>query len=114
MRDFFAAFLASYNQPPQIDYVGIMNTASSALVNQDPLLNPVVAPILNPGLGGVGTVPYFFPPVRINVDQSSQLYVPPGSDGRITVLLTNDGVGDFFLISGGDQKGFFLQFDFVQ
>lgn len=82
-----------------------------------PVLNPVAAPIVNTGAVGAligGASSLFYPPVRINIDQSSQLYVPPGSDGRIVVILKNDGVGDFFLISGGDDKNFFIQFDYAQ
>lgn len=63
---------------------------------------------------GGGASQVFFSPVRINIDQASQLYVPPGTDGRIIVLLKNDGVGDFFLLSGGDDKNFFIQFDYAQ
>ena len=83
-----------------------------------PALNPIASPIINSGavgaLIGGGASPLFYPPVRINVDQSSQLYVPPGTDGRIIVLLKNDGPGDFFFITGGDDKNFFLQFDYNQ
>lgn len=84
---------------------------------QAPVLNPVAAPIVNTGAVGAlvgGASPLFYPPVRINVDQSSQLYVPPGSEGRITVLLKNDGVGDFFFISGIIDKNLAIQFDFNQ
>lgn len=83
--------------------------------------SPVPAPIMNPGgsnvpigappVGGLGPQTVFFPPIRIGVDPTSQLYVPPGSDGRITVLLKNDGIGDVFFVSGADDKNFFLQFD---
>jgi hypothetical protein len=40
--------------------------------------------------------------------------VPPGSDGRIVLTLRNDGIGDVFYVSGGDDKNFFLQFDYSQ
>ena len=71
---------------------------------------PIGGPLgINPG--GIGPQSLFFSPVRINVDPTSQLYVPPGSDGRIIVLLKNDGVGDVFFLSGGDDKNFFLAFD---
>jgi hypothetical protein len=79
-----------------------------------PFLNPGAIP----GVPGAGFPPYnintlqvFFPPVIVTVDQSSQLYVPPGAEGRITVNLRNDGIGDFFIVSGADDKGFFLAFD---
>ena len=88
------------------------------------LRSPVAAPIMNPGgginfpigaapfgAGGIGPQIVSFPPVRIGVDPSSQLYVPPGSDGRVIVQLKNDGVSDVFFVSGGDDKNFFLQFD---
>lgn len=91
---------------------------NGGIVNAAPILNPVAAPIVNTGPVGAlvsgGASQVFFSPVRINIDQSSQLYVPPGTDGRITVLLKNDGVGDFFLLSGGDDKNFFIQFDYSQ
>ncbi|KAK4002444.1 hypothetical protein OUZ56_004273 [Daphnia magna] len=101
--------------PPPNNLPPIRN---GGIVNAAPILNPVAAPIVNTGPVGAlvsgGASQVFFSPVRINIDQSSQLYVPPGTDGRITVLLKNDGVGDFFLLSGGDDKNFFIQFDYSQ
>ncbi|EFX84479.1 hypothetical protein DAPPUDRAFT_99651 [Daphnia pulex] len=92
---------------------------NGGIVNAAPILNPVASPIVNTGTAGAlvggGASQVFFSPVRINIDQASQLYVPPGTDGRIIVLLKNDGVGDFFLLSGGrDDKNFFIQFDYAQ
>lgn len=95
---------------PPIRNGGIMNLPP-------PLLNPALAgvpPGVPPGAIGLPGVPVFFPPVRISVDPSSQLYVPPGSDGRIVLTLRNDGIGDIFYVSGGDDKNFFLQFDYSQ
>lgn len=80
-----------------------------------PILGPVAAPIINTAaVGALIGGPVFYPPVRINIDQSSQLYISPGAEGRILVLLKNDGVGDFFFITGQDDKGFFVQFEFNQ
>ena len=56
----------------------------------------------------------FFPAVRITVSEDSDLYIPPGAEGRVIVILRNDGVGDLFLISGGDDKNFFQQFEYSQ
>ena len=85
-----------------------------------PVANPVAAPIINSGaidpfLGAaVGSQSFFFPPVRINVAQKSQLYLPPGTEGRVTFILQNDGIGDLFIIRGFDDKSFLLQFDYPQ
>lgn len=108
IRNIITSLLASTSAPIR----------NGGIVNGAPILNPVAAPIVNTGavgaLVGGGASQVFFSPVRINIDQASQLYVPPGTDGRIIVLLKNDGVGDFFLLSGGDDKNFFIQFDYAQ
>lgn len=86
-------------------------------INQvpSPILNPVASPIVNTGaVGALIGGPVFYPPVRINIDPSSQLYIPPGAEGRITLLLKNDGVGDFFFISAMDDRAFPIQFDYPQ
>lgn len=108
LRIIITSLLASTSAP--IRNGGIVQVGS-------PVLQPVASPIINSGAVGAligGGGPLFYAPVRINIDQSSQLYVPPGTDGRIVALLKNDGPGDYFLISGGDDKNFFLQFDYAQ
>jgi len=108
LRKIITSLLASTSAPIR----------NGGIVNAAPILNPVAAPIVNTGTAGAlvggGASQVFFSPVRINIDQASQLYVPPGTDGRIIVLLKNDGVGDFFLLRGGDDKNFFIQFDYTQ
>ena len=115
LSPFYHLVIASLLTSPALLSAPIRNSGIMNL--PPPLLNPALAgvpPGVPPGAIGLPGVPVFFPPVRISVDPSSQLYVPPGSDGRIVLTLRNDGIGDVFYVSGGDDKNFFLQFDYSQ
>jgi len=120
---------------PQARPASILNSGVGSIPNSGgaPLLNSAGARVINnpPVIGGVGGIggiggnggfggiggglnQLYFPAVRITVSEESDLYIPPGAEGRIIVILRNDGVGDFFLISGGDDKNFFQQFEYSQ
>ena len=110
LNPFFRIVVSSLLTLPEILSAPIRN---SGIINLPPPLGGI-PPGIPPGAIGLPGQPVFFPPVRISVDPSSQLYVPPGSDGRIVITLRNDGAGDVFYVSGGDDKNFFLQFDYSQ
>lgn len=100
---------------PQLRPAPILNSGGGPLPNPvgSRVINNPVSPIIGGGVAG-GLNQVFFPAVRITVSEESDLYIPPGAEGRIIVILRNDGVGDFFLISGGDDKNFFQQFEYSQ
>lgn len=111
MSNAFKTFLRIVNSSLLTPTTGTQAAAVRSPVAA-PIMNPAIPPGINP-IAGVNAGPQsvFFPPIRIGVDQASQLYIPPGSDGRIIVQLKNDGIGDLFFVSGADDKNFFLQFD---
>ena len=78
---------------------------------------PIVNPALNPvagvgGIGGIGVQSLYFSPIIITVDPTSQLWVPPGAEGQIVLVLKNDGLADFFLLSAVFDYNFFVQFEY--
>ena len=91
-----------------------IRNGEAAIPNPAAILNQPAAILTGIAHSESTNLNVYYSPIYISVEPSSQLFVPAGRDGRIVVKLRNDGVGDFFLISGGVDKNFFQQFDYSQ
>jgi len=103
---------------PNENGVPVMRPAASMVNSGGSIVNSPGSRIVNSGLlnplAGAGFNSVYFPYIRITVDKESELYIPPGAEGKIIITLKNDGPSDLFLISGGDDKNFFQQFEYSQ